>query len=185
MRLLAVAAALLPCAALALPPDARLELHGTGPHFEKIDPAFDGALVDPPALLRVEILPSGELLLEAKGKGIARVFLFSKRLVRVVEVAVDEKLGPAAQPCAPVKDAHSYELCRVRGGAGPLEFELEGMQAEAKVAQEALARAGLPRVQFALSAYGIRLKGAKDEGEKRRAVVAVWSSVLGPFRLDD
>lgn len=196
MRLLLAAALLVPCAALALPPDARLELHGKAPRFEKVDPAFEAVLVEPAALLHAELLPSGELLLEPKGtkagdpkgSGIAHVFCFARRLVRVIEVSLDApvKADAPAKPCAPVKDAASYAACRAQGGgSGALSFELEGLQAEAKAAQDELAKAGLGHITIALSPYGVKLKGAKDEAEKRRALMAVWGAVLGALRLDD
>ena len=64
-------------------------------------------------------------------------------------------------------------------------FELEGLQAEARAAQEELARAGLAHVEIGLSPYGVKLKNVKDSAEKRRALRAIWPAILGPLRLDD
>lgn|GEM_PF-1670780 len=179
--------------ALALPPDARLELHGSAPHFEKVDPAFEAVLVEPPGSLHAELLPSAELLLEpkagSKGAAIAHVFCFARRIVRVIEVTLPAAVRAPSLvpvPCAPVKDAASYAACRAQGGGtGVLSFELEGLQAEAKAAQDELIKADLAHLTIALSPYGVKIRGAKDEAEKRRALVAVWGAVLGPLRLDD
>ncbi len=169
----------------AIPADARLSLHGGDHRIEKISPGFEAVETEGP--LRAELLPSGdELLLEPTGQGVARAFLFARREVRVVEIFIDTPLPPLPlrKPlCATVKDAACY--AQFRNAPQPkMIFELEGMQAEAKAAQEELQKAGLTTVQVALSPWGVKLKGTKDEAEKRRALRAIWPAVLGPLRLD-
>ena len=194
----AIAATVLSFAApaLALPPDARLELSGKAPRIEKIDDGFTAVEVDDPRVVRAELLPSGELLLEPLAAGEAHVFLFAKRLVRVVEVAVGRPLAAPAPPpggfCAlPSLTAQCYAAWRERlrrlpaSEAPKLSYELEGMQAEAREAGVLLAAAGLGKVQFARSAFGVKLKGTKDDAERRAALRAVWSAVLGPLRIDE
>ena len=63
-------------------------------------------------------------------------------------------------------------------------FELEGMQAEARAAQEELLKAGLAHIVVGLSPWGVKLKGAKDEAERRRALRVIWPAILGPLRVD-
>ncbi len=170
---------------LAIPADARLALHAGEHRIEKISPGFDAIESEGP--LHAEILPSGnELLLEPSAKGVARAFLFAKREVRVVEIFIDSPMPPAEAPplCAEVKDAVCYG--QFRASPQPkMVFELEGLQAEAKAAQEELAKAGLAQIGVAISAWGVKLKGARDEAEKRRALRAIWPAILGPLRLDD
>ncbi len=169
---------------LAIPPDARITLHAGEHHIEKIAPA-DAVEAEGP--LHAELLPSGnELLLEPSAKGIARAFLFTRRQVRVIEVLIEvEPPPPAPKPsCETVKDAACY--AQFRAAPQPkMIFELEGLQAEAKAAQEELAKAGLAHIQVALSPWGVKLKGAKDDAEKRRALRAIWPAILGPLRVDD
>jgi hypothetical protein len=182
--------------ARAIPPDARLALEGKKPHIEKLDGSFASIDTSDEQVVRAELLPSGELLLEPRGRGQARVFLFARRLVRVIEVAVDEPLPePAPAPsgaCArPVIDARCYTSWRARlahlpaSQAPALQYELEGLQAEAKAAGELLAQAGLGQVRVSRSAWGVRLSGARDAREKRRALAAVYGAVLGALRFEE
>jgi hypothetical protein len=124
------------------------------------------------------------------------VFLFARRLVRVVEAAVEVQLpAPAPAPaglCAlPVITEKCYPAWRERlshlaaAEAPQVSYELEGMQQEAKAAGALLAAAGLGHVGFARSALGVRLKGAKDAAEKRAALRAVYGAVLGPLRFEE
>lgn len=172
---------------LAIPPDVTLELHAGASQIEKIDwPAIEAVETTGP--LRAELLPSGnEVLLEPSGKGVARAFVFTRRDVRVIEAYVDTPQPPesrAAPACATVKDAACY--AQFRASPQPhVVFELEGLQAEAKAAQDELAKAGLPGVTVAISAWGVKLKGVKDAAEKRKALIAIWPAILGPLRLDD
>ena len=182
--------------ARALPPDARLELTGRAPRIEKIDDGFTAVEVDDPKVVRAELLPSGELLLEPLAAGEAHVFLFAKRLVRVVEVAVGRPLAAPAPPpggfCAlPSVTVQCYAAWRERLRRLPaveaprLSYELEGVQAEAREADGLLAAAGLGNIRFARSPFGVKLKGAKDDRERRAALRAVWSAVLGPLRFEE
>ena len=68
--------------------------------------------------------------------------------------------------------------------AAPLVFEVEGLQAEARAAQAELATAGLRHVQLAVGPFGVRLKGARDDAEKRRALRTIWPAILGPLRVE-
>jgi hypothetical protein len=169
---------------LAVPADARIGLHAGEHHIEKIDPA-DAVETEGP--LHAELLPSGnELLLEPSAKGVAHAFLFSRRQVRVIEVLIDTPPpAPAARPsCPAVTDAACY--AQFRAAPQPkMVFELEGVQAEARAAQEELAKAGLAHIQVALSPWGVKLKGVKDDAEKRKALRAIWPAILGPLRLDE
>ena len=181
--------------ALALPPDARLELTGKAPRIEKIDDGFTAVEVDDPKVVRAELLPSGELLLEPLAAGEAHVFLFARRLVRVVEVAVGRPLAAPAPPpaglCAlPSVTAQCYAAWRERlrrlpaSEAPKLSYELEGLQAEAREAGLLLSAAGLGKLEFARSPFGVKLRGVKDDAERRTALRVVWSAVLGPLRID-
>jgi len=169
---------------LAVPAELRLSLHAGEHHIEKI--SWLAEAVESEGPLRAELLPSGnELLLEPSGRGLARAFLFTRREVKVIEVAIDAAFPePAPLPtCAAVKDAACYAQFR----AHPLPrmvFELEGLQAEAKSAQDELSRAGLGHISVAISPWGVKLIGARDDPEKRRALRAVWPAILGPLRLD-
>ena len=169
---------------VAMPADRRLQMSVKAPRIERVEPGV--LFVEAEGALRAELLPSDELLLEAKKPGVARVFLFSKHLVRVLEVAVDAPLPPAGPGgCPAVVDAKSYEACRARiGPAEKVVFELEGLQAQARAAQAELDRAQLGHVSVGFSPYGLRLKGARDEPERRRALRTVWPALLGPLRLD-
>ena len=69
--------------------------------------------------------------------------------------------------------------------APPLTFEIEGLQAQAKAAKALLLSAKLGKLDVSFSPFGVRIKGAKDEAEKRRALVIIWPVVLGPLRLDE
>jgi hypothetical protein len=168
---------------LAIPADARLTLHDRS--IQKLQYAVEAVETEGP--LRAELLPSGnELLLEPAGKGLGRAFLFGRREVHVIEVAVDASFPePGPLPtCESVKDAACYAQFR----AHPLPrmvFELAGLQAEAKAAQELLQQAGLAGVSVAISPWGVQLKGAKDPAERRKALRAIWPAILGPLRLDD
>ena len=83
-----------------------------------------------------------------------------------------------------MKDAACY--AQFRAAPQPrIVFELEGLQAEAKAAQDELDKAGLKSVSVAISPWGVKLRGAKDAAEKRRALRAVWPAILGTLRLDD
>ena len=62
-----------------------------------------------------------------------------------------------------------------RAGLGPLRAEVSGAE---------LRRAGLGQVEVAISPYGVRLKGVRDEAERRKALRAIWPAILGPLRLD-
>jgi hypothetical protein len=188
--------AAIPGPARAIPPDARLQLGSKAPRIEKLGPEFTVAEVDDPKVLRAELLPSGELLLEPVGPGVARVFLFAKRLVRVIEVAVEATL-PAPSPApkglctAPVITKQCYSAWRERlahlaaADAPQVSYELEGLQEEAKAAGALLTAAGLGQVQLSRSAFGVRLKGAQDAGEKRAALRAVYGALLGPLRFEE
>jgi hypothetical protein len=194
---LAVAAALCGLPAMALPPDARIALQSAKPRIEKVDAGFTAVEVDAPEVLRAELLPAGELLLEPRKPGLARVFLFAPRIVRVIEVAVDLALprsedrppppGCAAGEEARIASAACYEHWRGRLrhslGAPPLVFEEAGLFAQLKAAQVELDAAGL-NVKVAVSPFGVRVKGAKDDTERRRALRAIWSALLGPLRID-
>ena len=187
-------------AARAIPPDARLGLTSKKPHIEKADKGFLAVEVDEPGVLRAELLPSGELLLEPLGTGVARVFLFAPRIVRVVEVAVSVPLQPPDEtPVSPacgtptearIVSAACYQAWRSRlsrtlsADAPSLAFEDAGLFAQLKAAQAELERAGLPALKLALTPFGVRIKGAKDEAERRRALRAIWSTLLGPLRLE-
>jgi hypothetical protein len=192
--------ALVSLAAHAVPPDARLGLQGRKPQIEKVDTAFTAVEVDAPDVVRAELLPAGELLLEPRGPGVARVFLFAPRVVRALEVAVDVALPqpedkPAPAGCAAASEARvvsqaCYDHWRARlqhlvaRDAPALAFEDAGLLAQLKAAQAELQRAGLGSIQIAASPFGVRLKGAQDEQQRRAALRAVWSAVLGPLRLD-
>jgi hypothetical protein len=173
-------------ALLAVPADARLSLHAGASVIEKVQAGV--LLVETEGPLRAEMLPSGnEVLLEPRAKGIARVFFFARHEVRVIEVAIDTQFpepGPAPS-CPVVKDAACYAQWRAHVPPDrKLIFELEGLQAEARAAQEELARAGLEHIEVRLSAFGVKLKGARDEAEKRKALRAIYPAILGRLRLD-
>ena len=168
---------------LAIPAEARLSLHAGQPRIEKIDPAD---VVETEGPLHAELLPSGnELLLEPSARGVARAFLFTRRQVRVIEIFIDTEPPPPAAPptCPVVKDAACYAQFR-RAPQPRMVLELDGVQAEAKAAQEELTKAGLGHLEVALSAWGVKLRGAKDEAERRRALRAIWPAILGPLRFD-
>jgi hypothetical protein len=169
---------------LAVPAELRLSLHAGEKRIEKIDPAL---AVESEGPLRAELLPSGnELLIEAEAKGVGRAFLFERRRLRVIEVFVDVTPPEAPPPpaCASVKDAPCY--AQFRAAPQPrMTFELEGLQAEARAAQEELTKAGLPKIEVAISPWGVKVRGAKEEAEKRRALRAIWPAILGPLRLDE
>jgi hypothetical protein len=183
-------------AALAAPPDARIAVVPGAPRIERIGSEFTAVEVDEPLVLRAELLPSGELLLEPQKAGATRVFLYAERLVRVLEVAVGQALAPIGpEPSGPCRVAVVTPACypawRERlihlpaAEAPRIAFEIEGLQAEAKAAGERLAAAGLGHVRYARSALGVRLSGARDLAEKRRAVRAIWPVVLGVMRVEE
>lgn len=204
MRSLAAAlgavALLLAPAGAAIPPDARLGLPSRKPHLEKADLGFVAVEVDAPEVLRAELLPSGELLLEPQGPGVARVFLFAPRIVRVIEVAALVPLQPQGEvPLPPacgkpsearIGSAACYHAWRARlsrtlsSDAPSIAFEDAGLFAQLKAAQAELTRSGLPQIVVAVTPFGVRLKGAKGEAERRRALRAIWSAFLGPLRLE-
>jgi hypothetical protein len=169
---------------LAIPAEARLSLHAGEHRIEKIAPA---EFVETDGPLHAELLPSGnELLLEPSSKGVAHAFLFTRREVRAIEIFIDTPPPPPPEKplCATVKDAACY--AQFRASPQPkMIFELDGLQAEARAAQEELAKAGLAQIEVAISSWGVKLKGARDAAEKRRALRAIWPAILGPLRLDD
>lgn len=170
---------------LAVPADLRLSLHAGEHRIAQIDWRAESVETEGP--LRAELLPSGnEILLEPLGKGVARAFVFTRREVRVIEAFVDTPLPPPGErpACETVKDAACYAQFRV-APQPHMVFELEGLQAEAKAAQSELARAGLAHIEVAISPWGVKLKGAKDAAEKRRALKVIWPAILGPLRLDE
>jgi len=170
---------------LAIPADARLTLHAGEHRIERI--ALAAETVETEGPLHAELLPSGnELLLEASAKGLARAFLFARHEVRVIEVAIDTPFpDPGPEPtCATVKDAACYAQFRAHP-MPKLTFELEGLQAELKAAQEELNRAGLAHVSVAISPWGVKIKGEQNFVEKRKALRIIWPTILGPFRLDE
>ncbi len=65
-----------------------------------------------------------------------------------------------------------------------LSFEDAGLMAEIRAAQGELDRAGL-KLRVAVSAFGVRLLGAKDDAERRRGLRAIWPTILGPLRIDE
>ena len=170
---------------VAVPADLRVSLHAGEQRIEKIDWRAESVETDGP--LRAELLPSGnELLLEPSAKGIGRAFVFSRRQVRVIEAFIDTPLPPPAEKpaCPSVRDAGCY--AQFRASPQPrMVFELEGLQAEAKAAQDELAKAGLAHIEVAISPWGVKLRGAKSDAEKRQALKAIWPAILGPLRLDD
>ena len=162
--------------ALAGPGDKRLSLQ---PGQRRIREDRSGA----EAVAGAELLPSGnEVLIEKPGL----VFVFYRRDVQVFEVA-DRFTPRAPKPtgCPVIRDASCYE--KWRAAAEPnnkLVFELEGLQAEARAAQKELDSAGLTHVKLALSGAGVKLEGARDEQERRRALQAIWPAILGPLRFE-
>ena len=109
-----------------------------------------------------------------------------RREVRAIEIFIDTPSPPPAEKplCATVKDAACY--AQFRAAPQPrMVFELDGLQAEARAAQEELARAGLRGIDVAISPWGVKITGAKDDAEKRRALRVIWPAILGPLRLDD
>jgi hypothetical protein len=160
---------------LAIPPDLRLP----APKIQKID---EGAVaVESEGGLHAELLPSGnEVLLEGKA---GRVFLFYRHSVQVIEIGLQQ---PDSEPpqCAPIADEKTYRECLQRPGR-TVQFTLEGLQFEARAAQKRLDDAGLAKITLQLSPFGIRLKGARDEAESRKAIVAIYPAILGPLRLDN
>jgi len=178
----------------AAPPDARLTLEEGKPRIERIDGSFTVAESDDEKTVHAELLPSGEILLEPKGRGVARVFIFADRLVRVVEIAVGVALpesGPAPEKaCAKARiTAACYPAWRVHlqhlesKDAPPIEFEIDGLQAEVKEAQAALDQAGV-QAQLQASAFGVKLKGIASAAEERKGLRAIWPLWLGPLRVD-
>ena len=162
--------------ALAGPGDKRLVLRPGQKSIEKIAPGAE-------AVEGAELLPSGnEVLIEKPGL----VFVFHRREVHVFEVAASftpRKAKPTG--CPVIRDADCYEKWRAAAEPGDkLVFELEGLEAEARAAQRELDSAGLSHVKVALSGAGVRLKGARDEQERRRALQAIWPAILGPLRLE-
>ena len=201
-RAAALVAALLGFAgsATALPPDARLSLSAKKPSIQKADTGFSSVESDGPDVVRAELLPTGELLLEPLGPGVARVFLFAPRLVRVIEVAVDVPLPAAPEASLPpacgtaheakITTAACYAAWRARlsvtlsSDAPSLSFEDQGLHAQLQAVQAELVKVGLPAVQVAVTPFGVRIKGAKDDAERRRALKAAWGALLGPLRLE-
>lgn len=169
---------------LAIPAEARLSLHAGEHRIEKIDPV-DAVEAEGP--LHAELLPSGnELLLEPKEKGVGHVFLFTHRRVHVIEVYIDTPApkDPEKPRCIAITDAACY--AQFRAAPQPrMVFEIEGLKAEAKAAQDELVKAGLDKVEVAISPYGVKLKNTKDSAEKRKALRAIWPAILGPLRLDE
>jgi hypothetical protein len=184
-------------AARAAPPDARLAIELGAPKIERIDPSFTVVESDDETVVRAELLPSGELLLEPKHRGTTRVFLFAPRLVRVIEISIGEPLpaiDPApALPCAkPLINVACYPAWRTHlqhllaSDAPPLELEIEALQEELKQATAALGKAGL-NLSLAINAFGIKIKSGKEVAEpglERRALRTIWPFILGPMRLD-
>ena len=151
-------------------------------HIEKVN----ALAVDRDGPVRAELLPSGnEVLIEATGKGLGHVFLFDRREVRVIEVAVETEPPPPgpAPVCETVKDAACYEQFR-RHPMPHMVFELEGLQAEARAAQKLLDEANL-HITVGISPWGVKLKGATGEAEQRKALMTIWPAILGPLRLDE
>ena len=197
---LVAALLLLAPAVRALPPDARLALSGKKPSIQKADTGFTAVDSDAPEIVRAELLPTGELLLEPQGPGVARVFLFAPRVVRVLEIAVDVALPEAVDlPLPPgcgsateakIATAACYVAWRAKlaatlsADAPAVSFEDAGLHAQLAAAQAELVKAGLSKVQLAVTPFGIRIKGAKDEPERRRALRVAWSAMLGPLRLE-
>ena len=169
---------------LAIPAETRLSLHAGEQRIVKIGAA---EAVESEGPLRAELLPSGnELLLEAKAAGVGRAFVFEKRRVVVTEVFIDtpQPGEPGKPSCPTVKDAACY--AQFRAAPQPkMTFELEGLQAEARAAQEELAKAGLPQIEVGISPWGVKLKNIKDINEKRKALRAIWPAILGPLRVDE
>lgn len=185
----------LPSRAQAAPPDERLALTSNTPKILKLPAEYDLALSDTPAVARTELLPTGELLIEPVSKGEAHVFVFQRRLVRVYELAVDQPLAPADpapegacqkpvidKPCAAPWMKHLQHLTTAE--LPKFHSEIEGLQELAKMAQALLTKARLGHISIAISPYGLRIKDAKDDDERRRAIMAVYPAVLGPLRLD-
>lgn len=182
--------------ARAAPPDARLALKLKVPRIEKLPDGFTFVLVDAPDVLDAELLSTGELLLDPKSPGEAHVFLFSRRLVRVLELAVERPLlAPEPAPRGPCEKPRIDRACHAAwarrlqhlaaSDAPALLFEIEGLQEEAKAARELLVSAGMSKLDVSFSPFGVRIKGAKDEVERRRALMIIWPVVLGPLRVDD
>jgi hypothetical protein len=161
---------------LAIPPDVRVQ----AAKIQKID---EGALaVESEGSLRAELLPSGnELLLEGSS---GRAFVFYRHVVKVIEVGLQPSQGEPPK-CAPIADRDCYSKWISYAGSAPVQFTLEGLQIEAQAAQSLLDAAGLPKVVVQLSSFGIKLKGARDEGESRKALRAIYPAILGPLRLDN
>jgi hypothetical protein len=173
----------------------RLALSVGTPRIERVDESFTAVLSDDEAIVHAELLPSGELLLEPRGKGTVRVLLFAARLVRALEIAVGVPLpsidpAPVAPCAAPRITAACYAAWRVHlqhlpaADAPPIAFEIEGVQEQIRQAQAALAKAGLTKITLAVSSSGVRLKGVADANEERRALQAIWPWLLGPLRID-
>lgn len=170
---------------LAVPAELRLTMHSGEHRIEKID--WLAVSIETEGPLHAELLPSGnEVLLEPSAKGIGRAFVFTRREVRVIEAFIDLPLPPppGKPACTVVKDAACY--AQFRAAPQPrMVFEVEGLQAEARAAQEELSKAGLKHIEVAISPWGVKLRGVKDAAEKRRALEAIWPAILGPLRLDD
>jgi hypothetical protein len=218
-----------PGTARAVPPDEVRALEAGAsliqkPPFGEVAQA-SAVEVDATGIVSAELLPAGEVLIEARAEGVARVFVFGKRAVRVLQVSVVERgpaqrtspppprnlptdvappLGIKAATCAAAPSSSQGALVAVADDAcfralaapaddlasGPVampqyRFELEGMQAQAQAAQALLGKAGLGRVRVSFSPFGVKLEGAVDAAEKRRAIVAIYPAVLGPLRVDD
>jgi hypothetical protein len=165
------------------------------PRIEKMNPDFTVAESDDESVVHAEILPSNELLLEPKGAGVARVFIYGTRLVRVIEVAFDAPLPPAdAKPPKSCETKRIGPACYLpwrnyllhvpASEAPPIDLELETVQAELTAAQAALGKAGMNSVVLRYSPFGLALKGTKDAAEERRALQLAWPWMLGPLRVD-
>lgn len=160
---------------LAIPPDVRIP----AAKIQKID---EGALaVESEGELHAELLPSGnEVLLEGK---FGRAFLFYPHVVKVIEIGLQQPESELTS-CAPIADEKSYRDCLQRP-ARSVQFTLEGLQVEARAAQKLLDEVGLAKVQVQLSSFGIKLKGARDDAEARKALRVIYHAILGPLRLDN
>ncbi|MBX5482122.1 MAG: hypothetical protein IRZ16_09845 [Myxococcaceae bacterium] len=212
--LCAVPALCAPAPAFAWPVDVIVDLEADAVSIRKLT-ALGWAESDNPAVVEAERLPSGELLLTAKGPGRALVLLYAEGKFAVWRVRVAPKGGAvkredgtaeleAAKAACPKLEATSDSLtahiaderCRsallslfqtdaYEARQLELTFEVPVLQAQLAAIDEALRPLGVDGLKLSSRGAGLVVEGTATPEQKRKALWAIFKNSVGRVPFDD
>jgi hypothetical protein len=193
----ALFAALAAAESQALPPDAHERLEPGQTRFLKVAGALVAESSDA-AVVSAEAFKTDEVVLEAKGKGTALVYVFQKDRLWVARVdvgAVVPRKDSARPAQCKFPEDNVVEVatpeCRRAllsyfEEPRPLEmtFEATVLSEQLKEFAAALAAAGLPHVTLRYSGTVLEIGSTKDDAEMRAVLKAIFPRACGPLLFE-